>query len=267
MPIFIHSVEKVLHDSTRKEENSLRFCAVLWYNLPMNETIPTAAYLDLIQNGAQEKFERFRKTLIEGYKKFNLTSLTDEKEILYKHFLDSVAGERFFPQGASVCEVGSGAGFPSIPLKLIRDDLRFALIESTGKKCEFLRAAVQTLGLSDMEVFNLRAEEAGKMEKFREKFDVCCARAVARLNTLAEYCLPLVKKGGRFIAYKGNADEEIEEAEKAISLLGGRTEKIVKFSLPENAGLRTLVIVKKIGQTPEKYPRGRGKERSAPIRG
>ncbi len=220
--------------------------------------------LSRINGDFAEKFACFREILLAYNEKTNLTSVVGEREMLYKHFLDSAAGERFFPKNSTVAEVGSGAGFPSFPLKILRDDLSFTLFESVGKKCGFLSFAARELSLGGVTVVNCRAEDAARGE-YRESFGVCCARAVARMNTLAEYCLPLVKVGGRFIAYKGEAEEEIEEAEKAISVLGGEIETICPFSLPEGYGKRTLVVVKKIKPTPEKYPRGRGKERSAPI--
>lgn len=212
-----------------------------------------------------EKFERFFSLLAEYNSRFNLTAVKEEREVFYKHFLDSAAGEFLFPRGASVAEVGSGAGFPSVPLKILREDLSFTLIESTGKKCGFLEIVKRELGFSGFDVQKMRAEDAGKQEQFREKFDVCCARAVAPLNTLSEYCLPLVKKGGVFLAYKGDAEKELEESAHAIGLLGGKVEEILRFSLPEGYGERTLILVRKERQTPSKYPRGRGKERSEPI--
>lgn len=211
-----------------------------------------------------EKFTMFRSLLLEYNQKFNLTSITEEKEIFYKHFLDSVAGEKFFPQGANVCEIGSGAGFPSLPLKIVRGDLNFTLVESTGKKCDFLRVVAEKLRLSNVTVLQARAEDVGRGER-RETFDVCCARAVAAMNTLAEYCLPLVKPGGSVIAYKGLAEEEVKTAQKAISLLGGGKPALYAYGLPEQEGERTIVVVEKIKRTPEKYPRGNGKERSRPI--
>lgn len=171
----------------------------------------------------KERFSCFFSLLKEYNEKFNLTSIEGEREIYYKHFLDSVLGEKFFPQNASVSEVGSGAGFPSIPLMLIREDLSFSLFESVKKKCAFLKAAIEKLSLN-AKVFPLRAEEAARGE-FREKFDVSCARAVANLNTLSEYCLPLIKVGGLFLAYKTDP-LELEGAKRALSLLGGRGEEI-----------------------------------------
>ncbi|MDE5897488.1 MAG: 16S rRNA (guanine(527)-N(7))-methyltransferase RsmG [Clostridia bacterium] len=213
----------------------------------------------------EDRFKKFAELLGVYNKRYNLTSITDEKSVLYKHFFDSMAGLDEFYAESSVVEIGSGGGFPSIPLKIVRDDLRFTLVESTGKKCDFLRAAVAELGLKNVEVVHSRAEELGKNVHYREQFDVCCARAVARLNTLVEYCLPFVKIGGRFLAYKGEAEEEISEAKHAISLLGGSKVQYVRYALPENYGCRTLVSVQKASATPAAYPRGNGKERSKPI--
>ena len=231
----------------------------------MKQTVPALGVLfERIEGEKREQFDRFRELLLLYNEKFNLTSVVGEREIFLKHFLDSAAGEAFFPANSTVAEVGSGAGFPSLPLKILRDDLSFTLIESVGKKCEFLETVVKELGLRGVTVKKMRAEDAARGE-LRESFDVCCARAVARMNTLAEYCLPLVRPGGRFIAYKGDAEEELNEARRAIALLGGEIEEMCPCELPDGCGKRTLVAVKKVKHTPEKYPRGRGKERSSPI--
>ncbi len=222
-------------------------------------------YLKIIKGEKLEKFTIFQNMLLEYNRRYNLTAITDGNEILYKHFLDSVMGEGLFPEESSVAEVGSGAGFPSVPLKIIREDLSFTLIESTRKKCDFLSAVVDKLDLKGVKILNVRAEDAGRGEETREKFDVCCARAVARLNTLAEYCMPLVKKGGKFIAYKGRAEEEVSEAVKAIRILGGGATKCYTYELKEGMGERCIVTVEKSSLSPIKYPRGNGKERSAPI--
>jgi 16S rRNA (guanine527-N7)-methyltransferase len=227
--------------------------------------MPDFEKINEIYREKKEKFERFRELLLAYNGKYNLTTILDEKEMLIKHFYDSLAGEFLFPKNARVAEVGSGAGFPSLPLCVAREDLHFTLIESTGKKCDFLRTCAKELNLPHVTVCNLRAEEAGKESAMRERFDVCCARAVARLNTLAEYCMPLVRKGGEMIAYKGRAEEEIAEAKRAIGLLGGKDAQAICYELPENFGERTLVVVQKIKNTPEKYPRGNGKERKNPI--
>lgn len=222
-------------------------------------------YQDWLKGEYREKFTAFCELLLSYNQKFNLTAITEKREIFYKHFLDSVVGESFFPKNVSVCEIGSGAGFPSIPLKIVRDDLRFVLVESTKKKCDFLRAAIEKLELANVAVYHARAEELGKEEHFREQFDCCCARAVAPMNSLCEYCLPFVKRGGTMIAYKGNVNEELAQSQRAIAVLGGGKEKTFSYRLPENMGEHTIVVIPKIKNTPAKYPRGRGKERSAPI--
>lgn len=211
------------------------------------------------------KFEKFKDLLLEYNQKYNLTSILEEEEIYIKHFYDSVYPQKYFSEGAKVVEIGSGGGFPSIPLKIVRKDLYFTLIESTGKKCAFLNTAVESLGLGDVKILNIRAEDGGRKENFREKFDFAVARAVARLNVLAEYCLPFVKVGGRFIAYKGDCSEELEESKNALKILGGEIEKTESFTLPKDVGKRTVVIIKKVKNTPEKYPRGRGLERKKPL--
>lgn len=222
-------------------------------------------YLGLILNERSEVFNRFKELLLNHNKICNLTSICDEKGVLYKHFLDSIAGEFLFPDGAKAVEIGSGGGFPSIPLKIVRDDLHFTLIESTGKKCTYLESVVDKLGLNCVKVLNIRAEEGAHSKNLREKFDICCARAVAGLNTLAEYCLPYVRVGGSFIAYKGECADEIKEAENAIKILGGEIEKVIEYELPEQSGKRTLISIRKIKSTPPAYPRGQGKERKKPL--
>ena len=211
-----------------------------------------------------EKFAAFYALLTEYNAKFNLTRIVGEEDCRIKHFYDSLLGERAFPQGARCVEVGSGGGFPSIPLLIVRGDLSFVLIESVGKKCAFLERAVGELGLR-AKVLNARAEDVARMPAYREAFDVCCARAVARLNTLAEYCLPLVRVGGRFVAYKGEAAEEIAEAKNALHTLGAGEVAAERQELPDGAGVRTIVVAEKQRPTPAAYPRGHGKERSRPL--
>ncbi len=207
----------------------------------------------LLLNNA-EKFNIFKEMLLNYNKMYNLTAICDEKEVKIKHFLDSILPADDFPQNAKVVEIGSGAGFPSLPLKIVRDDLNFTLIESTGKKCNFLNKVVENLALERVKVLNIRAEDGGRMKNLREKFDVCCARAVARLDVLSEYCLPFVKVGGLFIAYKG-AESEVELAQKAIKELGGEIVEIKEYELPENYGKRCEVLIKKVCAIPQKYPR------------
>ena len=210
----------------------------------------------------EEKLEKFYGILAEYNKKVNLTAISGREDFIIKHVWDSLAGEKYFGRGARVAEVGSGGGFPSIPLKICRPDLEFTLFESVGKKCAFLKYAADELGLEEVAVENMRAEDAGR-GVHRERYDACCARAVARLNTLLEYCAPLVKVGGIFVAYKGDAAEEVKEAERALSLLGARL--LSAREEQTEAGTRTVVVCEKIKHTPPAYPRGRGKERSSPL--
>lgn len=213
----------------------------------------------------EDVFLRYAELLQKYNARFNITAITDDRSIRYKHFYDSLAGAQYIKEKALVCEVGSGGGFPSIPLKIVRNDLKFTLIESTAKKCEFLKIVINELQLEGVRVLNVRAEDAAKDSLYREKFDACCARAVARLNTLSEYCLPLVKKGGWFLAYKGNAEEEIKEAENAIRLLGGGRTEYAEYFLGEDYGSHSIVRILKEKNTPSAYPRGCGKERSKPL--
>lgn len=213
----------------------------------------------------EEKFEKFCKILKEYNEKFNLTSITDDEGIYEKHFTDSLKGEEFFPLNAEVIEIGSGGGFPSVPLKIARDDLSFTLLEATEKKCGYLRIVGKELGFENFNVVCGRAEEFGKKAEFREKFDVATARAVARLNVLCEYCLPFVKKGGYFVAYKGDAEEEIKEAEKAVEILGGKIVEIKDFVLSEKSGRRNIIVIKKERETPSEYPRLNGAIKKKPL--
>ncbi len=259
----IHGVEKL----SPLMNTAVEKCAALLArrkSLCYNGSMETADFsrLSALCEREREKFEILCSTLSEYNARYNLTAVTEPEEVFVKHILDSLAGESFFPEGARVAEVGSGGGFPSLPLAIVRPDLRFTLIESTGKKCDYLRVACARLGVS-AEVVNVRAEDAARGE-LREKADVCCARAVARLDTLAEYCLPLVKKGGLFLAYKG-AEDETSLAARAIFLLGGGNPRCVRYELPGGAGKRTLVLVRKERETPAKYPRGQGKERKEPL--
>ncbi len=261
MNIFIDNVEKEGERFSTTVDKNVRAC----YNGGMQEKLPDFARICGQIGEKQAQFDAFYALLLEYNERFNLTAVTEKEEVFHKHFLDSVAGEGFLPRGAVCIEVGSGAGFPSIPLKIVREDLTLTLVESTGKKCVFLKEAVRALGLKGVEVVNARAEELGQDPAFREKFGVAFARAVARLNVLAEYCMPLVRVGGSFLAYKGDAEEEIREAEGALRLLGGGKKEVVRYDLPEGYGTRTLLNVQKEKHTPKGYPRGHGMEKRSPI--
>ncbi len=210
----------------------------------------------------ENHFRKYYDLLIEYNQKFNITAITDKEEVINKHFIDSVLGVDKVC-GNLLIDVGSGGGFPAIPIKIMRDDISLTLVEATGKKCQFLNAVIDGLKLENVTVLNMRAEDLGKDLKYREAFDCCTARAVARLNSLCEYCMPLVKVGGTFLAYKGDADEEVKEAQNAIKILGGSLSEHFRYEL-ENAQ-RALISIKKIKNTDKKYPRGNGKERKNPL--
>jgi 16S rRNA (guanine527-N7)-methyltransferase len=207
-------------------------------------------------------FENYYSILIEFNKMFNLTAITEKQEVYKKHFVDSVINVDKLV-GEKLIDVGSGGGFPAIPIKILREDINVTLLEATGKKCEFLKEVIKRLELKDINVINGRAEDLAKDLSFRESFDVCTARAVARLNTLCEYCMPFVKVGGTFVSYKGDAEEEVLEAQNAVKILGGKVENVHTYTLAD--AKRALITIKKINQTPPKYPRGNGKERKNPL--
>lgn len=229
----------------------------------MKERIEKAKELVFVEK--KRELEEFRKLLLEYNQKYNLTTILEEKDVYFKHFLDSCIGEWLFKENSSIAEIGSGAGFPSMVLKIVRDDLSFSLFESVGKKCEFLRVVVDNFAFKGVNIYNLRAEDGAKDSKHRERYDYATARAVARMNSLSEYCMPFVKVGGEFVAYKSGDITEIKEAETAYKTLGGKLENIYSYSLPEDYGDRSLAVVKKLKTTPNKYPRGQGKERKNPL--
>lgn len=211
----------------------------------------------------EEKLNKFLLYLKEWNEKFNLTSIKSDEEIEIKHFEDSLSGAFLFEKDKSVVEIGSGGGFPSIPLMIVRPDLKFTLVESVGKKCEFLKYVIEKLSLNGV-VLNKRAEDIGRDSLYRESFDIVTARAVASLNVLSEYTLPLIKVGGKLIAYK-SVNDELLNAKNAIKTLGGKFSSDYKYSLSENMGERVIYVIDKIENTPPKYPRGNGKERSKPL--
>ena len=209
----------------------------------------------------EEQFNKYKELLKEYNEKFNITAITDDEEIIKKHFVDSAIGAKYVK--GKMLDVGSGGGFPAIPIKIINPDVEVTMLEATEKKCTFLNVVIKELNLTGISVLNGRAEELSKDLKYRESFDTCTARAVARLNTLSEYCIPFVKKGGCFVALKGDAEEEIKESFNAFNILGGKLKESIFYNLYDYN--RCIVIVEKIKNTPEKYPRGRGKERKSPL--
>ncbi|ADU21489.1 16S rRNA (guanine(527)-N(7))-methyltransferase RsmG [Ruminococcus albus] len=206
-----------------------------------------------------ERLEKYADMLVEYNNMVNLTAITDDEGIAVKHFLDSIYPFTLFdlPEGVSMIDVGTGAGFPSCPLKVYRGDIRLTLLDSLNKRVNFLQSLSDTIGL-DAECVHGRAEEFGKKDEYRESFDIATARAVANLTDLCEYCLPFVKVGGLFVSLKGSSgSEELDKAKPAIKLLGGKTEKVVEYTLPGGDG-RTLILIRKVSPTPAKYPRNAG---------
>ena len=213
-----------------------------------------------------QKFEMYYNKLIEVNEYMNLTAITEKNEVYLKHFLDSLSILKAINKNDSysILDVGSGAGFPSIPLAIVDSKANVVIIDALNKRINFLNELVKELGLNNVNAYHKRAEEYTK-EK-RESFDYVTARAVARLNILAELCLPLVKIGGSFIAMKGQiADEELKEAKKAIEILGGKVKKIIDFDLPDDAGKREIIIIEKVKATPNKYPRDFNKIKGKPL--
>lgn len=214
----------------------------------------------------QNAFERYADLLIEWNEKINLTAITDAKGIEEKHFLDSCLPIKLFdiPINASVIDVGTGAGFPGIPYKIMRPDISLTLLDSLQKRISFLSEVLTAVDLS-AETIHGRAEDMGKSQQMREKYDVATARAVARLSILAEYCLPFVKVGGYFLALKGaDCRDEIDSSLNAIGTLGGKLENVVEYQLP-SGDKRTLVVIKKIKPTLTVYPRSKGKMNKKPL--
>ncbi|MBO5395164.1 MAG: 16S rRNA (guanine(527)-N(7))-methyltransferase RsmG [Clostridia bacterium] len=211
-----------------------------------------------------EQFEQYYTYLVEENEKFNLTAITEKNDVVIKHFIDSVLPFHDIPQNASVIDVGTGAGFPGVPLKIVRPDIHVTLLDSLNKRVEFLKRLCERLGLEEVTFVHARAEDYCK-EK-REKFDIAISRAVAALPTLAEYLLPFVRKGGNALMYKAEkADEEIKAGEKAIKTLGGRVEKVKNYLLEEVDGTRNVVFIAKITPTPSKYPRPKNLPKTKPI--
>lgn len=220
-----------------------------------------------IGDAAFSRLDTYAELLVETNKQFNLTAITAPEEVTVKHFGDclSLFGFAKFPENASIIDVGTGAGFPGLVLKLFRPDLQVTFLDSTKKKLGFIDAVLESVSLSG-ETVHMRAEEAGASAKYREKFDFATARAVSDLRNLAEYCLPFVKVGGAFLSMKSaNADEEIAGAKNALSLLGGKIERDDVFNLVENTP-RRLLTVRKISQTPPKYPRPSAKIAKNPLK-
>lgn len=216
----------------------------------------------------KEQFDRYYELLVERNKVMNLTGITDYDEVNLKHFTDSLTIVRLKDMSKiyTMIDVGTGAGFPGIPIKIVFPHIKIVLLDSLNKRLKFLNDVIGELNLEEIETLHGRAEDHAKKMEYREKFDLCVSRAVANLSTLSEYCLPFVKRGGSFVSYKsGESDEEIRQSEKAVSILGGKIEKIDKFMLPDTDIGRSLVQIDKVKNTPGKYPRKAGVPAKEPL--
>lgn len=232
-----------------------------------NELLEVSNKIDIsLTNEQVNEFEKYKDLLLEWNEKINLTAIVDEKGIIIKHFIDSLVLLKYINGNKKVIDIGTGAGFPGIPLKIANDDLDITLLDSLNKRINFLNTVIKELDLNRIEAIHGRTEEFGGNKLFREKYDLAVARAVAKLNVLAEYCLPYVKVNGFFICMKGpNIEEELLEAKNAINVLGGKIEKVEEFTLPEIEDKRSIIIIRKIKGTPKGYPRKAGTPANKPI--
>lgn len=217
------------------------------------------------------QFYTYFELLVEWNKIMNLTTIISMDEVVIKHFADSLtlvkAVSDLGEKEAYILDMGTGAGFPGIPLKIVYPKLKIVLLDSLNKRIKFLDEVIGQLGLENIIAIHGRAEDYGRNKEYREQFDYCVSRAVANLSTLSEYCMPYVKIGGTFISYKsGNIDEELKEAKGAVKLLGGKVEQVITFSLPKTEVARSLVVIKKNEGTAKKFPRKAGLPGKEPLR-
>ena len=224
--------------------------------------------IDITEKQTQQFFD-YKSLLLQWNEKMNLTAITDEGEVVIKHFADSVSilSAVNIEEGATIIDVGTGAGFPGLPVKIVRPDLKVTLLDSLNKRIGFLNEVCTQLNLEPVDNIHARAEDGGQNHELREKFDYCLSRAVANLAVLSEYCLPFVKVGGSFISLKGpDVAQEVNDGETAIKKLGGKVEQVIKIEIPNSDITHSLVIIKKIAKTPKLYPRKAGTASKNPIK-
>lgn len=226
--------------------------------------------LSIVLNDKQiQQFEQYYNILVEWNKVMNLTAITEYEEVVEKHFLDSliIVNAIHVEKIETLIDVGTGAGFPGIPLKIAFPHLKVTLLDSLNKRIKFLNEVIDLLELNDIKAIHGRAEDYAKQAEYREQYDICVSRAVANLATLSEYCLPYVKVDGLFVPYKsGEIDEELKSSEKAVSILGGKVKEVVKFQLPGTDIGRSFVKIHKIKETKKKYPRKAGMPTKEPLK-
>lgn len=222
---------------------------------------------DELTENQVENFFKYMNLLLEWNEKINLTAITDVDDIILKHFIDSMTVLKYIEKDKSIIDVGTGAGFPGIPIAIMREDVKITLLDSLNKRINFLNEVCSELKINNIETIHGRAEEAGQNKQYREKYDIAVSRAVANMTTLSEYLIPFVKVGGICICMKGSEiNHELEQAKFAIKELGGKIEKVEKFNLPDSDIERNIVIIKKIKPTPNRYPRKAGMPSKMPIR-
>ena len=214
-----------------------------------------------------DKFFKYMNLLLEWNEKINLTAITEPEEVILKHFIDSLTISKYIEKNKTLADVGTGAGFPGIALKIYRNDLKITLVDSLNKRINFLNEVIKELNLKEIKTVHSRIEDFGKSKEYREKFDYTTARAVANLSVLSEYLIPIAKIDGQCICMKGsNVEEEVDTSKNAIKILGGKIKKIEEFNLPKSDIIRNVIIIKKFKNTPAKYPRKAGIPAKEPLK-
>lgn len=227
-----------------------------------------AKKIDIVFNDKQlNQFYSYMNLLLEWNEKINLTAITEPKEVILKHFIDSLTISKYIEKNTILADVGTGAGFPGISLKIYRPDIKITLVDSLNKRINFLNEVITNLELKDIDAVHSRIEDFGRNVKYREKFDYVTARAVANVAVLSEYLIPLTKIDGKCIYMKGSEiEEELNNGKNAINILGGKIEKVDEFKLPDTDILRNVIIINKIKNTPNKYPRKAGMPAKEPLK-